>query len=412
MKYLIIGASAAGISAAKTLRKLCPNDSIEVISRDMNVHSRCMLHHFIDGRKNLDDINFSGEDFFEKYNVNWIKGHSASRISTEENEVVLDDETKVSYDKLLIASGANYIVPPIGDFRTAKNVFGLRDIRDAEKISQMALHSNDCVVVGSGLVGLDAAYALTERGIRCHVVEMADRISPLQLDYTAAAEYQRLFEEAGCVFHLSSKVVGSKTDGFGNITVVLLESGNELKCDFVVMAAGVRPAVEFLSGSGIEVNKAVTVDCRLKTNIANVWAAGDVAGITGIWPNAVEQGEIAARNMAGQDVVYENRYGLKNTMNFYGLTTLSLGTALPSEGDTVCTRESHNRYMRLITRDNVVTGIIIQGDISNSGFWQELVKNKINIKNVGKSLFSLGYADFYDYYPEDGSYKWNEDRQA
>ena len=116
--------------------------------------------------------------------------------------------------------------------------------------------------------------------------------------------------------------------------------------------------------------------------------------------------------MAGQDVVYENRYGLKNTMNFYGLTTLSLGTALPSEGDTVCTRESHNRYMRLITRDNVVTGIIIQGDISNSGFWQELVKNKINIKNVGKSLFSLGYADFYDYYPEDGSYKWNEDRQA
>lgn len=193
---------------------------------------------------------------------------------------------------------------------------------------------------------------------------------------------------------------------------MLLESGNELKCDFVVMAAGVRPAVEFLLGSGIEVNKAVTVDCRLKTNIANVWAAGDVAGITGIWPNAVEQGEIAARNMAGQDVLYENRYGLKNTMNFYGLTTLSLGTALPSEGDTVCTRESHNRYMRLITRDNVVTGIIIQGDISNSGFWQELVKNKINIKNVGNSLFSLGYADFYDYYPEDGSYKWNEDRQA
>lgn len=404
MKYLIIGASAAGISAAKTLRTLDKASNITVLSSDTEVHSRCMLHHFIGGHKTMEDINFSGADFFDKYDICWIKGHKAVKIAADKNEVILDDGRAVSYDKLLIASGAQYVVPPIGDLKTAPNVFGLRDVYDAEKISKKISGSKKCVIVGSGLVGLDAAYALTEKGIECSIVEMADRISPLQLDHTAANSYQKLFEDAGCKFYLNEKASGTKSDAHGNITSVLLGGGTELDCDFVVMAAGVRPAVDFLAESGIEVNKAVSVDCCMRTNIPNIWAAGDVAGITGIWPNAVEQGSVAAKNMAGIETPYENRYGLKNTMNFFGLKTLSLGMALPSECEAVYVRESKFGYERIIVKGDIVTGVIIQGDISNSGFWQELVKNKISIADTAKSIFNIKFSDFYKYNPSDGAY--------
>ena len=135
-----------------------------------------------------------------------------------------------------------------------------------------------------------------------------------------------------------------------------------------------------------------------------------MAGITGIWPNAMEQGKVAAENMAGVPTVYDNRYGLKNTMNFFGLTTLSLGAALPTEGDEVYVRESKNQYERFIVRGGTVTGVIIQGDISNKGIWQEIVKNKVSLEDINKSPFNINYADFYKYNPKDASYEWSEHR--
>ncbi|MEG1799854.1 MAG: FAD-dependent oxidoreductase, partial [Synergistaceae bacterium] len=191
-------------------------------------------------------------------------------------------------------------------------------------------------------------------------------------------------------------------------TSLILASGKEIPCDFVVVAAGVKPAVAFLEGSGIKTDKSVCTDEYMRTNIANVWAAGDVAGITGIWPNAMEQGEVAAKNMLGIPTPYDNRYGLKNAMNFFGLSTLSLGAALPSDGDEVYARESKSQYERLIVRGGTVVGVIIQGDISNKGIWQEIVKNKISLCDIKKSPFNISYADFYRYNPKDASFEWSE----
>ena len=410
MRHLIIGASAAGITAAKTLRTLKKEDEIVLLSSDTDVHSRCMLHHFMGGHKSLEDVNFAGRDFFDKYSVKWIKGKRAVKVDPDKNIVGLDDGGELAYDKLLIATGAVFVIPPIPNFRTSDNVYGLRDIYDAQKISAAAAKADKCVIVGSGLVGLDAAYALCERGVTCSIVEMADRISPLQLEYIAAGEYQKRFEAAGCTFYWDEKAADSKTDGMGNITSLILASGKEIPCDFVIVAAGVKPAAAFLEGSGIVTNKSVCTDDYMRTNIENIWAAGDVAGITGIWPNAMEQGKVAAENMAGVPTVYDNRYGLKNTMNFFGLTTLSLGAALPTEGDEVYVRESKNQYERFIVRGGTVTGVIIQGDISNKGIWQEIVKNKVSLEDINKSPFNINYADFYKYNPKDASYEWSEHR--
>ena len=260
--------------------------------------------------------------------------------------------------------------------------------------------------MGSGLVGLDAAYALCERGIKCRVVEMEDRICPLQLDAAAGAPYQRLFEEAGCEFFLAKRAAGSELDDAGDMRAVLLESGERLPADFVIVTAGVRPNIEFLEGSGVVTDRCVKVDDGMRTNIENIWAAGDVAGLSGIWPNAALQGETAARGMCGESVKYSDRYAMKNTMNFFGLTTLSLGPNSAEAGDETVVNEWRSGYTKAIIRDGRLVHLTIQGDISNTGFWQELIKRGVKVKDAKKPLERLRYADFWNYDEEGGEYLW------
>jgi NAD(P)H-nitrite reductase large subunit len=139
--------------------------------------------------------------------------------------------------------------------------------------------------------------------------------------------------------------------------------------------------------------------------VPGIYAAGDVAGLSGIWPNAQKQGEMAAYNMTGTKWAYDDRFALKNTVNFFGLLSLSLGAINPAEGDEVLVKEDRNNYRKLILRGGVPAGVILQGEIGSSGFWQYLIKNRIRIDNLGKSPWKVSYADFYGV-EENGEYKW------
>ena len=406
MKHLIIGASAAGIAAARKIRALRPGDEITVIAKDGAPHSRCMLHHLIGGHKSAEDINFAGADFFDKNRVEFIASEEITKVLPDEKAVVGAKSGKIRYDNLLITTGARYFIPPVPGFREGKNVYGLRDLDDARKISEAAQKAKQCVIVGSGLVGLDAAYALAERGVKCRIVEMENRLCPLQLDETAAAPYKALFEKAGCEFYLSKKASAAELDADGSVTAVTLDDGTRLPADFLVVSAGVRPNIEFLEGSGIELDRRIVTDEHMRTSIPDVYAAGDAAGLSGIWPNAALQGEIAAKNMCGVEAEYTDRYAMKNTMNFFGLTTLSLGPTAVKEGDEVLTAESRSGYAKAIIRGDALVHLTIQGDIGNTGFWQEIVKRGINPRTPGKSLAELSYADFWKYDEASGKYAW------
>ena len=406
MKHLIIGASAAGIAAARKIRALRPGDEITVIAKDGAPHSRCMLHHLIGGHKSAEDINFAGADFFDKNRVEFIASEEITKVLPDEKAVVGAKSGKIRYDNLLITTGARYFIPPVPGFREGKNVYGLRDLDDARKISEAAQKAKQCVIVGSGLVGLDAAYALAERGVKCRIVEMENRLCPLQLDETAAAPYKALFEKAGCEFYLSKKASAAELDEDGSVTAVTLDDGTRLPADFLVVSAGVRPNIEFLEGSGIELDRRIVTDEHMRTSIPDVYAAGDAAGLSGIWPNAALQGEIAAKNMCGVEAEYTDRYAMKNTMNFFGLTTLSLGPTAVKEGDEVLTAESRSGYAKAIIRGDALVHLTIQGDIGNTGFWQEIVKRGINPRTPGKSLAELSYADFWKYDEASGKYAW------
>ena len=405
MEYVILGAGAAGITAAKTIRKADSEGKITVISTDTQVHSRCMLHKYLSHERDAAGISFVDPDFFEKNQIAWLPGKTVNRLDTQRKKVYTDQGDEVSYDRLLIATGAESFIPPVGNLREAENVFGLRHLRDAQAIDELVKDVENIVIIGSGLVGLDAAYGLMETGKKVSIVEMADQILPVQLDKTAAFEYQKRFEEAGARFYLGRKAADTVMEEDKIIREIILDNGEKLPCDLIIVAAGVRSAVAGMEGEGIVIDRGIKVDDYLQTGAEGVYAAGDVTGLSGIWPNAQKQGETAALNMCGSHVEYTDRYAIKNTINFFGLVSMCVGVILPQEGDVVIAREDSRNYKRVVLRDGKAVGVLLQGDISHGGIWQYLIKNQIDLAGIKKDIFDLNFGDFYGI-KDNGEYQW------
>ena len=405
MKYVIIGIGAAGMTAARTLRELVPQDEIVMLSVDEKPHSRCMLHKYLSHERDADGLNFVPDDFFTENNIWQIPGQRVTKLDTRAKKVYYGTEGYAcDYDKLLIATGAESFIPPVGDLRTAPNVFGLRHLSDAKAIDEKARTAKKVVIIGSGLVGLDAAYGLLEQKKEITVVEMAERILPIQLDEKGAAEYQKRFEKAGCRFCLGRKGADTVTNEKGEITHVVLDNGEKLECDMVIVAAGVRSAVAGFENSGLLIDRGIKVNDYMQTSEQDVYAAGDVTGLSGIWPNAQKQGRIAAQNMVlGNKFMYVDRFAAKNTINFFGLVSLCVGVLNPEEGDQVIARESRDQYERAIFRNHRLVGFLQQGDISHDGIYQYLIKNGIDLAGREEEIFSLSFADFYNV-KENGEY--------
>ncbi|MCI8534780.1 MAG: NAD(P)/FAD-dependent oxidoreductase [Hungatella sp.] len=405
MKYVIIGAGVAGIEAAKAIRQQDRTGEILMLSIDSYVHSRCMLHKFIAGERDEKGLDFTEQDFFETYQISWINGVRVEKIIPDKKEIILNTKETISYDKLLLANGADSFIPPVGQLRQASNVFGLRNLSDAQAIVEESKHADQVLVIGSGLVGLDAAYGLLERGKKLTVVEMADRILPVQLDDHAAKAYQDRFEQAGVRFILERKASEAVCESDGKIHKVILDNGEEIPCDLIIVAAGVRSSLACLEGSGISCERGIVVDSLLKTSAPDIYAAGDITALSGIWPNAADQGRIAGKNMCGLSIPYTDTYAMKNTINFFGLVTLCVGRIREEDGDIIHIKEDRNQYKRLILKDGKVEGILFQGNIANAGIWQYLIKNKIDISGIDKDVFHISYADFYQV-GDRGKYEW------
>lgn len=408
MKHVIIGASATGISAAETLRRLDENCEIVMISEDKYIYSRCMLHHYISHHRTLEELSFVDKDFFEKNRVNWIKGKSAKSINPDKKVVLLEDGEEVTYDKLLIATGARATIPPIENLREGTNVHTLRDLKDILSLDELAGKYKNAVVIGAGLVGLDAISALVERNVNVSVMEMSDRILPLQLDKEAANVYEEELKKRNVSIFTNVKVVSTTLGDDNKVISVNLEDGRQIPCDFVVVAAGVRANTEFLEGSGVKVERGIVIDENLRTNIANIYAAGDVCG-TGIWPIAVKQGRYAAYNMVGKEEKKFNDYfQFKNTLNFFGIKTVSIGDINDNNEEVdVDIYRNKNLYKKIVHKDGIVKGVLFQGNIDYCGVWTQIIKNKIDISSIdNKSIFDINYGDFFKI-DEKGKFSYN-----
>lgn len=398
MVYVIVGASASGINAAKTLRENDKGIEIILVSKDEYVYSRCILHHFLDGRREIKALDFTPANFFEDYKIKWIKGVEVTGIDTSVKKLKLSNGEDLKYDKVLLAAGSSSFLPPIENLRTANNVVGLRNLDDAIKIKEEATKVKNVAILGAGLVGVDVLAGLLGYDINMTLIEMGDRILPLQLDNYSAEVYQDRLKEEGVNFKFGVRAEKVIVDDNNNPVSIKLNTGEEVPCELIIACTGVRANIEFLKDSGIECDKfGLIINSKGETNIKDVYGAGDITGRNPIWPTAVKEGIIAANNMLGKEVYMNDFFGSKNTMNFCGVATMSLGLVnKPDDSYTEETQVKGKDYKKIIHKDGIIYGAIVQGDLSYVGVLTQLIKENIDIRKVKKSIFDIDYSDFFN----------------
>ncbi|MBS4021541.1 MAG: NAD(P)/FAD-dependent oxidoreductase [Dethiobacter sp.] len=414
MNHVIIGNSAAGVTAAETLRMLDDQAQITIISDEKeHAYSRCLLPDFLSGERDSKSLRIRDLNFYSQNRINTELGQKVVSVDHEQHQVVLEDGRRLQYDKLLVASGASPFIPPIPGLQT-EDAFGLRTIDDANRILEAAKSSRNAVIVGGGFIGLEAAYALRSRGLDVTVVEMAPQILALQFDEKSAGILADDIRQAGVNLITGAGVKEIEGPAFpGKLRSagkkVILSSGDSLQADLLIMAAGTSANVALVRDTGIKINRGIMVDSRMRTSLPDIFAAGDVVetldvvsgsiGLTPIWPNAVVQGRYAAHNMAGNDKKYSGMIGLKNAVEFRAVPAIAMGASrgTEEEGYEVLTLDqpAYQLYKKLILRDNRLQGMILVGDIKQAGVLGALIRNKTDVSAYKNCLLqpSFSYAD-------------------
>ncbi|GMO39691.1 MAG: FAD-dependent oxidoreductase [Treponemataceae bacterium] len=401
MKYVVLGASAAGINGIKAIRGLDKTGEITLVSEDSAVYSRCILHHYLSGERSEEALNFAEDDFASRCGVNWKRGVKAVSVDTSAKSVALSDGAGERYDKLLIAAGASTFFPPISGMfdgaALARGICGFRTLDDARAIKRAAQNASSVAVLGAGLIGVDAASGLLKYGKPVTLVESLPNMLAIQLDGTAAEAYQKKFAELGGTQHYGVKAEEITRGADGAVSGVRLSGGVHVPCDMLVCCTGVRANVKFLEGSGIPTDaKGLVFNDRGETGVQDVYGAGDVSGKSPIWPLAVKQGIVAGANMAGGDERLDSFFASKSAMSFWGIQTLSMGIhTAPDSSYVTETQKDDGGYKKIIHKDGKIYGAIVQGDISYAGVLTQLIAEKIDVSRVKKPLFKIDYSDFF-----------------
>lgn len=397
MRYVVLGASAAGMNGVRELRRHDPQSEIILVSKDREIYSRCILHHYLGGIRDKEGICFAEPDFEAKYRVKWYKGMSCTGLDAEAREVIISGSIRIPYDRLLIATGSRSSLPPVEGLGEAGGVYGFHNLDEVEQIKARALTQEHIVVMGGGLTGVDAAMGFLHMGKKVELVEVAERLLVKQLDKRSASTYEKALEDQGIRLHLGTGISRVCCGADGNVASIQLSDGQELPCTMLVVTAGVRPNVDFLEGTGVELDRfGLVIDSCGRTNIPEIFGAGDVTGRSPIWPAAVKQAVAAAANMAGHSMAMDDFFASKSTMNFLGIPTMSLGIPVRPD-DTYCetVEDTGEQYRKIIHKEGRIYGAILQGDLSYGGVLTQLIARRIDVSRVRKPLFRIDYSDFF-----------------
>lgn len=275
LRQVIIGNGAASISAIKAIRQVDRSCSITVISAEnCNAYSPVLLTYYLKGQISREHLFIVDSSFYRMNNIKTKFGIKAEGVDALRQTVQLEDGGNVGYDNLLIATGA-CPVSLVSPREKPDNVFSLRTIEDAERILECVKTAKEVVLIEGGLVNLQIVDALFREGIRFTIVELARQVLYGCVDADCAAIIKRQIESQGVSVLLGERVTGISKRG--NKAIVTLASGGELVADMVIVGIGVRPDTQFLSNSGVKVDRGILVDELMRTNIHNIFAAGDVS---------------------------------------------------------------------------------------------------------------------------------------
>ncbi|MFO1206267.1 MAG: FAD-dependent oxidoreductase [Burkholderiales bacterium] len=388
MKHIIIGNGPAGVVASETIRKADPGADITMIGDEPEPpYSRMALPYLLQGDIGEDGTYLrKGTGHFERLRITTIGGYVES-VDTQAKQVRLRDGTTLAYDRLLIASGAHPTRPPVVgvDLPAVQTCWTLADGR---AIAARAKPGSRVLQIGAGFIGCIILEALAARGVHLTVVEMGDRMVPRMMTPIAGGMIRTWCEKKGVRVHTKARVMSIRPDmDRAGSVFVKLDSGDELPADLVISAAGVKPNIAFLAGSHVATDQGVLVDDRLRTNVPDIYAAGDVAestdfstgerGINAIQPNAVDQGRVAALNMVGKETHFVGALAI-NVLQTLGLISSSFGKwwgEIDGQSAEIVDRENF-RYLSLQFKDDVLIGATSIGLTENVGVLRGLIQSR------------------------------------
>jgi nitrite reductase (NADH) large subunit len=389
MKHMIIGNGVAGSTAAYHIRKHDSSGDITIMTNEATpFYSRIRLIEYLAGEAVENDIVIHKSNWYEKNNIRLLMNTTAVEIDKERKEVVTSIGNRLGFDKLLLATGGFSFVPPITG-SDKKGVFTLRTIRDADEIISYSNGMKKVLIIGGGVLGLEAGNALRKRGLNITVVEFFPRLLPRQMDPEGAEILKTQLESMGFIFYLGAR--SKEITGDDRAQGLVLEDGTKIDSDLIIISAGIRPSSGLGMKLGLAVNRGLIVNDMMETGIKDIYAAGDLIehrGVFyGIWPASEKQGEIAGINMAGGNALYEGTT-MSNVLKIVGIDIAAAGD-IDADGkyESVIQKDTEKYiYKKLVIKDNILSGAILYGDISGYRRILKAIDEKKDIGGIKNTL--------------------------
>ncbi|MED5578933.1 MAG: FAD-dependent oxidoreductase [Nitrospinota bacterium] len=368
VRQVIVGGGTAGWNAITTLREIDRGDSNIVLISNESPYSRMVLPYYLSKEIGESQVFTASKTRLENLNIELKLGKDVKELDSKNSKIVLEDGEEVDYDNLLIATGSSPVRPPIPGSE-GKNVSSFWTLPQAREVTSKIKKNTRVTMIGAGFISFTILNALISRGVDLTVVEVEKHILPRMLDEQGAKIVSQWLVSKGVDVRVDCKVLS--IDDYENEKLIKFNDGTEQKTDLVIMATGIKPNIDWLTDSDLNLDEGILVDKYCRTNISNIYAAGDVAKgidiVTGksavhaIEPTAVQHGRIAASNMSGKEVSYKGSL-LMNILDVFGLEIASFGAWDEEGSDTILKANlSRPSYRKMIFDHGRMVGSIAIG---------------------------------------------------
>ncbi|MGC8757700.1 MAG: NAD(P)/FAD-dependent oxidoreductase [Caldisericaceae bacterium] len=400
MKYVIIGLGVSGLTAAKTIRGLDPDAEIHIFTDESSLYyPRPKLFDVIYEKVSARDIYYYDSFWYAENRIKLHLGSGVRKVNAKEHSLLLEDGGTVTYDKLLIANGASSFVPPIKGVHLA-GIFTLRNLDDAFRIKKHSFiigNNKPVVVIGGGVLGLEAAHSFRMNKLMPVVIEASPYLLPRQLDKEGGDILKGIFENWGIEIKTDYKT--EEFLGNDSVKEVLLANGTKVKALMVLLSTGVRSNLSLLELSNLPHNKGAIVDDYMMIS-DDIYASGDVAeykGLTyGIIPPAIEQGTVAGKNMVKHGSAEYKGSIPTNTLKIAGFDFTSVGNINPQDetGFEIIRAKApvEGKYRKVVLKDSKVEGVIILGLKGEAVAANRLVNQKVDVSSFKDKLSDIDFS--------------------
>lgn len=372
--YLIIGNGIAGLSATEEIRKKDKDATILIVSEEKSsTYWRTRLSHLISQEFEKDDLFVKKQPWYDERKIDEKLESCIEKIDFDKNVAILCDGEEIEYGKLLLATGARPFVPPITNINS-KGVFAIRTITDLMNFKNYVKDKKKVVVIGGGILGLEAAHSALLLGKDVTVIESFDYLLSRQLDRESSEKLEKELNDMG-IKTFTGKFTEEILAENGIVKGVKLADGTETAADAIMVQAGIRSNIDLAKNSGLDTERGIIVDDSLKTKYDNVYAAGDCAQIgdftIGLWTSSQEMGKIAGNNMAGDKQMYEKPKPF-STLTIGDIKIFSAGMNSGEGVEEVKAEKDGNIYKLFKLHDKYVGGIL-WGDIKYQNDIKDIV---------------------------------------